>query len=51
MGANLSQALAVVSLEAVVEANWALAVLRKAAALSGVPVEAIFTSLVWCAEA
>lgn len=51
MGANLSQALAVVGLEAVVEANWALAVLRKAAALSGVPVEAISTSLVWCAKA
>ena len=47
----MSQALAVVGLEAVVEANWALAVLRQAAALSGVPVEALVASLVWCAEA
>ena len=50
-GADLVEALAVVCLEAVVETNWALAVFREAAALSGVPVETIFASLVWRAEA
>ena len=50
-GADLVEALAVVSLEAVVEANWALAVLRQASAFSGVPVVALSAWLVRSAQA
>ena len=50
-GADLVEALAVVSLEAVVEAYWAMAVLRQASANSGVPVVVFGAFLIWTAQA
>ena len=50
-GTNLSQTLAVVGLDTVVEADWALAVFWKAAANSGVPVVAFYAIAIWRAQA
>ena len=49
-GANLSQTLAVVGLDAVVEADWALAVFWQAVANSGVPVVAVLARAIWRAQ-
>lgn len=50
-GTDLSQALAVIGLEAVVVANWALAMIGQAVAYSSVPVETLIARLVWLAKA
>ena len=51
-GTDLNQTLAVIRLEAVVVANWALTMIGQAVANSGVPVEALLVArLVWLAKA